>query len=430
MTNHPPTNHTNSFIWGKHALEYARAFADAFPGRGSATPAEAAAAEYVHQQLIALGVKDVQIQRFQGKRSIWLFLAQAFGLALAGHAAFWLLANPLGRYAALGVTIAVFALSFYLLWLKFTFHPLPAPEGSKQVAQRPSLTSQPSGASQNIIAVLPPKGVPQRRVVLLAHLDSHRGVWVFAHPLIVRGYSLLVPLALYGVLAAPFLYAFALLTGVPAFSWLALLLALLHFTAWFTGVTADLGPYSPGANDNASAVGSLLALAERFKDAPLQNTEVWLVFTGCEESGGDGMLQFLAEFGETLTEALFIDLELVGIGERLVFFESEGVLRRCTIAPSVRKLVTQAAQNIDSLVGGQIHPLRGSLRGAYTEMNIAWEHGFKGVCLMVLSSTEHGLPEWHRLTDTSRHYQPLAFELVQSFVWKLIQTLENQNVSL
>ena len=54
-------------------------------------------------------------------------------------------------------------------------------------------------------------------------------------------------------------------------------------------------------------------------------------------------------------------------------------------------------------------------------MNIAWEHGFQGICLMVLSSTERGLPQWHRMTDTSKNYQENAFSLAHNFVWELLR---------
>ncbi|MCU0484772.1 MAG: M28 family peptidase [Anaerolineales bacterium] len=415
--------------WSGRALEYASALAAAFPGRGSATKAETAAAEHVRRQLTSLGVADVRCHAFQGQRSIWLFLAQAFGLALVGHAAVWLLAPPLGIMAAVLVSVIFFALSFLQLWRKFTFPLLPARTAQNSQLSQAAATALPSGASQNILAVIPPIAAVDRRVVLLAHLDSHRAVWLFAHPLIVRVYSFLSPLALYGVLIAPLFYAFGLLAGIPVLSWLALLLGGIHFIAWFTGVTADLGPYSPGANDNASAVGSLLALAERLQAEPLAHTEVWLVFTGCEESGGEGMLHFLAEYRETLRDALFINLELVGIGDRLVYLENEGMLRIRTIPPVVRDLVQNTAQGMAARSAeGEacgsppiIQAAKGALRGVFTEMNIAWEHGFRGVCLMVESSVEGSLPYWHRLTDVCGNYQESAFACTHAFVWELLQ---------
>ena len=77
--------------WGERALTHVRAVTSASPGRGSATQGEARAAEYVRRQLAALHVKNVHTQPFQGLRSIWLFLSQVFGMALVGHAAYWLL---------------------------------------------------------------------------------------------------------------------------------------------------------------------------------------------------------------------------------------------------------------------------------------------------------------------------------------------------
>ena len=110
-------------------------------------------------------------------------------------------------------------------------------------------------------------------------------------------------------------YFLAVLTRWQLFAWLGLILAVFHFLGWFTGVTADLGRYSPGANDNASGVGTILALAERLKGQPLEHTEIWLAFTGCEESGCDGVLALIKEHGNALREALFIDFEMVGIGD-------------------------------------------------------------------------------------------------------------------
>ena len=127
-------------------------------------------------------------------------------------------------------------------------------------------------------------------------------------------------MTLYGVYLAMLVYILAVLTHVQFFAWIGLVLAIFHFLGWFTGVTADLGRYSPGANDNASSVGTILALAERLRDQPLQNTEIWLAFTGCEESGCDGMLSLIKEHGNELREALFIDFEMVGIGDSILLY--------------------------------------------------------------------------------------------------------------
>lgn len=48
-------------------------------------------------------------------------------------------------------------------------------------------------------------------------------------------------------------------------------------------IEADRTPFTAGANDNASAVGLVLTLAEALVKQPLQHTRVWLACTGCEE---------------------------------------------------------------------------------------------------------------------------------------------------
>jgi len=135
----------SSVSWAQRALRHARGVANASPGRGSATQAEAQAADYVKTQLAGLGVADIRQLPFRGLRSIWLFFSLAFGMALVGHAAFWLLRAPIGWLAALVITCTAFAMSAFLLWRKLTFRNYPLQE------------SLPQGPSQNVIARLPLK---------------------------------------------------------------------------------------------------------------------------------------------------------------------------------------------------------------------------------------------------------------------------------
>jgi hypothetical protein len=384
--------------------------AEAHPGRGSATTAEARAAEAVRQQLRRLGVQKVEVQPFQGLRSIWLFLSLAFGVALAGHAAFWLLAQPTGLWPALFISVALFAMSAFLLWRKFTFRSYPLRE------------SLPHGASQNVVAVLPPEDEPRRKVVLVAHLDSHRAVLWYASDILVRIYAAAVPLAIYGVFFAPLLYFLADLTAWRGFALIALVFVFAHFAAWMTGMTADLGPYSPGANDNAAAAGTLLALAERLCREPLQHTEVWLAFTGCEETGCDGLLKLLETQGEMLKDALWLDFELVGIGERLVYLSGEGVLRKRRIPKALAERLESIAQG----TGIPIQPVSAAWAGVFTETGALWEHGFQAACLVSLRQGSDLLPEWHRLTDAPDRLEAPALARVHQFAWALLQETDRE----
>jgi hypothetical protein len=392
--------------YAQHALAQAQFLAR--NPRGSATLAEKQAAEYTLAELKSMGIDNVTMEPFNGLRSIWLFISLALGLAVVGHAAFWLLRGPVGDYPALLITLLAFGLSGFLLWRKFTFRSYPL---------RGNL---PHAASQNVIAVIPPAGDVHHRVVFVGHLDSHRAVFWFANNILLVIFAVCSIVTVYGVYLAMLVYFLAVLTHIQFFAWLGLVLALFHFLGWFTGVTADLGRYSLGANDNASSVGTMLALAERLRDQPLQNTEIWLAFTGCEESGCEGMVSLIKEHGNELKEALFIDFEMVGIGDSLRYIHAEGNLRRQHIPKEVELLLKEVGEPFG------IKPANTPPVGAFSEGGTLWEYGFKAACISAYYQNSPFLPEWHRLTDTPSRLQVEALERVHALTWALLQRLDRQ----
>jgi len=400
MSTNPPT----SARFAQQALSYAQVVAK--NGRGSTTAAEKMAAEYVKSQLNSLGVSDVKLQPFSGERSLWLFVALVFGLALVGHAAYWLLRNPVGELPALLIAWLAFGFSGYLVWCKFTLRDYPLHN------------TLPHAPSQNVIGIIPPNQEAKGRLVLVAHLDSHRAVFWFATDFMVRLFVPISILTIFGIYLAIPVYGLVAFTHWPIFAWLGLFLALIHFIGWFTGVTADLGQYSPGANDNASAVGTVLALAERIKAQPLQSTEVWLAFTGCEETSGDGILALIKEFGPTLKEGLFVDFEMVGVGDQISYIRQEGNLQRLTIPRETEAFMKEV---------GLRHGLQvaeAPLVGASTECSILWKHGFKAVCLIAHRKGSTLLPEWHRLTDTPDRLEVSSLERVHGLAWDVLQRFD------
>jgi hypothetical protein len=378
--------------------------------RGSATLAEKQAADYVQTQLKSMGVNEVQQQPFSGERSMWLFFAMVFGLALVGHAAYWLLRKPAGELIATLIAVLAFSSSGYMAWSRFTLRDYPFSR------------SLPHAASQNVIAKIPPVGNAQRRLVLMAHLDSHRAVFWFATDFIVRIFVPISITATFGIFLAIPIYILAALTHWPFLGWLGLILAGFHFLGWFTGVTADLGRYSPGANDNAASVGTVLGLAERLAGQPLQNTEVWLAFTGCEETNAGGTLELINQYGHELKQALFVDFEMVGIGDRISYVREEGNISRLTIPQQVENLVEQVGQAYD------LHPVQTPLVGASTECSILLKHGFKAVCFIAHIEGSSVMPEWHRLTDTPDKLQLPALERVHALSWDLLQRFDQGEI--
>ncbi len=394
----------------EHAISHVKFVAKS--GRGSATAAEKMAAEYVQNQLNSLGLSDVSLQPFSGERSLWLFVAMAFGLVLVGHAAYWLLKKPFGVLPALIIAWIFLGFSGYMVWCKFTRDDYP-------------LSSLlPHGLSQNVLAVIPASQPATRKLVLVAHLDSHRAVFWFATNFLVKIFSYIAASSIFGIYLVILIYGLLALTGWPVFSGIAVFFILLHFIAWFSGVTADLGQYSPGANDNASAVGSLLALAERLTSMQLKNTEVWLAFTGCEETSGDGMLAMLKAHGQELREAFFLDLEMVGIGDAVTYLRQEGNMRPLKIPPDVEAFI----KDVGGPYGIGLH--QAPLVGAATECSILWRHGFKAVPILAHHKGSTLMPEWHRLTDTYDQLELGSLERVHRLAWDILQRFDERGISL
>ena len=84
----------------------------------------------------------------------------------------------------------------------------------------------------------------------------------------------------------------------------------------------DAVPGSPGANDNAAAVGILLQLLERVAQAPPSRVRVRFLFTGAEELGYLGARAYVGDtaLGDV---AGVLSLELCGIGDSLVVWDAE-----------------------------------------------------------------------------------------------------------
>jgi hypothetical protein len=135
------------------------------------------------------------------------------------------------------------------------------------------------------------------------------------------------------------------------------------------------------------------------------------------------MLALLREHGEALKEALFIDLELPGIGERLVYLPAEGMVRRRRIPAEVERLVLDAGKEFD------LQAAPGSAVGYFTEAGAAWEHGFKAACLVTLPQGSNLLPEWHRLTDRAERLQPEALGRMGELAWAVLKRVDGSYVA-
>jgi Zn-dependent M28 family amino/carboxypeptidase len=184
-------------------------------------------------------------------------------------------------------------------------------------------------------------------------------------------------------------------------------------------IFADQGEFSPGANVNASGVGTVLALAERLRQWPLSHTEVWTLCAGSHEVGGEGLRAFLDRYHDDVRDAWLIGFEGVGVGDRLIYFTREGLFRR-PIQPTMIDLLQHTAQARPDLM-----PQPRSTTRRNTVVAPAIWRGFNSVCLSLYDERE-GVPYWRSENDHSSHIQAASLAKVHEFAWELLQQIDEE----
>jgi Peptidase family M28 len=240
----------------------------------------------------------------------------------------------------------------------------------------------------------------ERTVVLVAHHDAAHSGLVF-HPALGRLGPKLTPRMhersshtlpiLYGVWLGPVLVTAGALGGF----W-RVVRAGLTMSLGAIAAMADIAAHRvvPGANDNLSAVGVLLAVAASLRERPLKGVRVLLVSTGSEESFSEGMQAFgerhFSELDPERTE--FVCLECLG-GRTLIVLEGEGMLRMRDYPLKTRDALASAAADAGVSLS------RGIRTVAATDAIIALRAGYPVATLASVEETKLPL-NYHWPSDT------------------------------
>lgn len=278
--------------------------------RPSASEGERRAAEWLVERFAELG-------------------AEARIEAEPAHGTYWW---PLGIGAALGALAGVLALRGRRLFGALLGAGAAAGMASDfPPGKRHMRRFLPRRTTYNVICELGPAEA-ERTVVLIAHHDAAHSGLVF-HPKLpniadrlglIENQDTSPPL-MAPVLGGPVLAALGALSGRRLLSKLGIFLGLGSAAAM-----AEIGVRKvvPGANDNGTAVVSLLALAEELTEQPPQNLRVILLSVGSEESFSEGIKAFGERHFPTLPResTFFICLESTG-SPHLLVLRGEGFLK-------------------------------------------------------------------------------------------------------
>ncbi|MFN3308373.1 MAG: M28 family metallopeptidase [Anaerolineales bacterium] len=239
--------------------------------------------------------------------------------------------------------------SFPWLALALPFLFMILPQASRWWVQR----RKPTRFSENLLAWIgrdmldsPPS------LLFCAHVDTARAV-PFKNPELLRLHSRTLDI-------------------LQRFAWMLFALALLQLWGWqvvnvLRYSVATLGSlgglwliglqlaplyageelaYSPGANDNASGVGVLLAIAEELAACSEQEPSLAFLFTTAEESGLYGARDFVATHSAWAETTSVVCVDMVGRGEMLYYVAKEGVLNPIYTSSELGQMLRQTNPNL------------------------------------------------------------------------------------
>ena len=350
------------------------------PERFAGTAGEREAAARLNGWMRGMGVPSVSTESIPGRPQAGLVLALHTSLAALG--CLW--------SGLLGAIIAWTA-----VW---SFR--------REARQRQPALSRllPAPQSVNVVGRLG-ASAPARRVVLSAHIDTAQAGVIFrseladlfAHLAPRRSGPPAGPLALPELLimvaavlaTAGWLGAhgavFGILRGVDV---------VLLFVAIAAGLQWAGARETPGANDNASAVAAMLLCAEGLREKLPADVELWLVGTGAEEVGCQGMRELVAAHRDWPADSTyFVNFECVG-GGALHYILTEGMLGKVVYPSMMNDLARRIA------AGGELGEVTPIDLLAGTDGHVPAEHGYP--TLSLISLEWNGVPRnYHRLEDTA-----------------------------
>ena len=181
-------------------------------------------------------------------------------------------------------------------------------------------------------------------------------------------------------------------------------------------VQAERTPFTAGANDNASAVGLVLMLAETLVNRPLQHTRVWLACTGCEEAQHYGAADFFRRHRRELLRPAVVAFEMLGCTGP-TWLTKEGIIVPFRADPGLVRLAeTVAAQHPELDVCAEAS-------GGNTEMADARRLGIPALTIIGRTSTGEPL-YWHRVDDTYDKMKPEVLGRAHAFTDAFIAALD------
>jgi peptidase M28-like protein len=285
-------------------------------------------------------------------------------------------------------------------------------------------------ASQNVVSA--EEGDKPGVLVLVAHYDAGRGGAIFGPRVEERraaiGRLLRRPIGLFGpffwsmvVILLCCLVRLAGLEGVAltAVQFVPTVALIVSFPLLADVALSDV---VPGANDNASGVGTVLRLADRY-GGELDHFDLWVLATGAEEPFALGMAAFLKRHRRSLAKerTVFLNVDEVGAGT-VRYTRREGLLLSVRSHVQLMELCDDIAEDDeDAGAFGARRFISRSTSDGYA----ARLRGYPAITITCRNALDY-VPEHHQPTDTAERLDDASLERAYGFCCELIERLDAQ----
>jgi hypothetical protein len=273
-------------------------------------------------------------------------------------------------------------------------------------------------------------GGATKRVVVSAHMDTQRTglIWRGKFTRQVAHLYQKLPGAMKSPLF-PVMAAFALqpLAGVLTWAWpgstvatvVTVYVFIIYAVSGFLLAEWSVGPFVPGAADNATGVAAALELADRWRQTPADGVDLVLLLSGCEETGPLGAAAWVeAHLDERPRDATsFLVLDTLSCGApRFVDAEYTLAATRVHYHADMIRLAGDVARRLGLRDAGP-HALP-----TFTDAIPFARRGIGGVSILTFEDGVY-MPNYHQLVDTSDRVDfGVAWQAVE-FSWEVLKEL-------
>ncbi len=260
----------------------------------------------------------------------------------------------------------------------------------------------PAETSTNVVGIISPKGETHTRVVIGGHHDSN-----WEYPVLRKSWKLFGFLTALPIISNYLFFGlFILKLILSAFSLpylgsrevdLTLLIILTSLIPVLLLWMFNIVSHRPvmGANDNLTAIATILAIASYLKHAELKQTEVWLVSHGCEEIGDRGSKAFAKTHYHDLKDALVLNLDMIGGQDSMLRFVTTELMFMFKLSPRLVNELVKIAKEL------QI-PYHTGLVEGFTD-SLAYIQSKIEAC-SITGFPKKGIPaHYHTREDTMEH---------------------------